>query len=111
MGRGGRIHEEQTLEGHTGGGQGRSVERFGRSNADRPAPGADTGQQGQQQAEFANPGVGQEEFGEGAPGPAAAGQHGIQQGMTGGQARGCRRRQLVATPHQAFEPGGRILGK
>ena len=83
MGRAGRLDEEQTLERHPGGSQGRSVERLGRSDADRPAPGADTGQQGQQQAEFANPGVRQEEFGEGAPGPAAAGQHGIQRGVAG----------------------------
>lgn len=110
MGRARRLDEEQTFEGHPGSGQGRGVERLGRSDADRPAPGANTGQQGQQQAEFADSGVGQEEFGEGAPGPATAGEHGIQRGMAGGQARGSRRRQPVTAPDQAFEPDGGVVG-
>ena len=104
VGRAGRLDEEQTLERHPGGGQGRRVERLRRRDADRPAPGADTGQKGQQQAELADPGVGQEELGEGAPRPAAAGQNGIQPGMAGGQPRSFGLRQPIAAPHQAFEP-------
>ena len=61
-------------------------------------------QQRQQQAKLTDPGVGQEELGEGAPGPAAAGQHGIQPGMAGGQPRSFGLRQPIAAPHQAFEP-------
>jgi len=110
VGRAGRLDEEQTLERHPGGGQGRRVERLRRRDADRPAPGADTGQKGQQQAELADPGVGQEEFGEGSPRPATARQHGVQWGVTGRQARGCRRGQPIATPDQAVEPGGGVVG-
>lgn len=101
MGRADGLDEEQTFEGYSGGGQRRRVERLWRRDADRPAPGADTSQQGQQQAEFADPGMGEEDFGEGTLGPAAAGEHVIQPLMTRGQARGCRRRQPITTPDQA----------
>ena len=104
MGRAGRLDEEQAREGHPGGGQGRGIEGLGRGDADRPAPRRDTGQQRQQQAELTDPGVGQEELGEGIPRPATAGQHGIQPGMAGGQPRSFGLRQPIAAPHQAFEP-------
>ena len=84
MGRAGRLDEEQTLERHPGGSQGRGIEWLGRGDADSPTSGRNTGQQRQQQAKLTDPGVGQEEFGEGAPGPAAAGQHGIEWGVAGG---------------------------
>ena len=61
-------------------------------------------EQRQEQAQLTDPGAGQEELGEGAPRPAAAGQHGIQPGMAGGQPRSFGLRQPIAAPHQAFEP-------
>lgn len=104
MGCAGRLDEEQALEGYPGGSQGRGIEWLGRGDADSPTSGRNTGQQRQQQAKLTDPGVGQEELGEGAPRPAAAGQHGIQPGMAGGQPRGFGLRQPIAAPHQAFEP-------
>lgn len=104
MGRAGRLDEEQAVEGHPGGGQGRGIEWLGRCDADRPAPGRDTGQQRQEQAQLTDPRAGQEELGESIAGPATAGQHGVQPGMTGGQPRGVGHRQPIAAPHQAFEP-------
>ena len=74
VGRAFGLDHEQSFEGYAGGGQGWCVGLAGGRDADGPAPGRSPGQYRQEQAEFAHAGMGNEQFGECADRPAAAGQ-------------------------------------
>ena len=96
--------------------QGRGVGQVGRGDQGDPAAGArDVGQGRQQQGQFADAFLADEQLGQRAPGPAAAGQPGIERGVAGRQAGQGGRAPAVAAPETwmleegfAHVPFGRI---
>lgn len=97
------MDQEQALQGDSGPGQSEWVESDGRCDAYGPAPGGDFCQKGQQQAQFADTGLGHQDFTEGAHRPAASRQLGIQGGKAAGDAGDEGRCQLVAPPDQLLQ--------
>lgn len=102
MGRAFGINEKQPLKRNARAREGRRIKLARRRDADGPAPLGHPLEQGQDQSELADTGMGDEDFGECADRPAFAGQHGIQGGMAGGNA-GCCRGNLIATPHKMLQ--------
>ena len=96
------INEEQPLEGNARAGEGWRIKLAWRRNADGPAPFGHPLEQGQDQSELTDTGMGDEDLGERADRPALAGQYGIQGGMAGGNAGRCRG-NLIATPHKMLQ--------
>ena len=111
MGRACSVDNDEPVEGHAGGSQGRCVKLVGGCDANGPALGRYLGEQGQQQAELADADMGHEEFGERPDRPAATRQGRIELRVAGGKAGRCRACQAVATPDQVIEADGGARGE
>lgn len=100
------LDHQKASEGDARRGQGRSVGQGRRRNADTPAPGRDALEDGQQQAELADAGMGQQQLGQGTYRPAATRKDCIEGRVAGGAPRVGRRGELVAPPDEVLKVEG-----